>query len=142
MPVLSSNRERSSLGERGVSQKKKGRAQRKGIKRGRINSNEDQRGEQESVRGINEFHPGATSVKWQLLSAASAADWQHKICQRQAATGGHVSVCLCVQASGPLSKSLLALSEWKLSNRKGGGGGRTHKGRTRTILSTSCSAEL
>lgn len=98
LSVLSSNREGSSLGKRSVSQKKKGRAQRKEIKRGRINSNEDQRGEQESVRGINEFHPGATSVKWQLLSAASAADWQHKICQWQAATGGHVSVCLCVQA--------------------------------------------
>lgn len=45
-----------------------------------MNSDEDQRGEQEWLRGINEFHLEGSSVKWQLLSASSLADWQNKIC--------------------------------------------------------------
>lgn len=45
-----------------------------------MNSDEDQQGERERVRGINEFHLGGSSVKWQLLSASSLADWQHKMC--------------------------------------------------------------
>lgn len=70
----------SGEGEECIGRERKGRAQQKGMERGRMNSNEDQRGEQEWVRGINEFHLEGSSVKWQLLSASSLADRQNKIC--------------------------------------------------------------
>lgn len=70
-----------------------GRTHEKEIKRGRINSEEENRREQELGGGINEFHLEGIGVKWQLLSGA---DWQRKICPR---THGRpqvdVSVCAC-----------------------------------------------
>lgn len=78
-----------------------GRTHEKEIKRGRINSEEEKRREQELGSGINEFHLEGIGVKWQLLSSAftavlGEADWHRKICQHtHRRPQVDVSVCAC-----------------------------------------------
>lgn len=95
--------------------------QERGIKRGRINSEEDKQGKQEFVRGIKWFHLEGINVKWQLFlvfyKLIGRENYAH-VQQQWAAAGWGVSMYLCVQLMSCLFESLLALLDSTISKNK------------------------